>query len=670
MLARRAPRAPPQALLLRPPPRVRHLHTSDTSAAYRVRPTSREGGRAARPASPNAPARRPVAPARDCAPRPQRSLLTAIPACARASSRVVQRPSLQGRTTAELLRSFIVFKLCTVRPLVQNGAALLKLGRAVSATLTDEIVRRSFFAQFCAGVDAASIQPTIDALKARGIGAILDYAAESDVSEGGPAAAATTATAQQPAAPAPVGPEAALDHNLAVSLAAVTTAKGCGGFAAVKVSSLGEPDLLLLLTRLVAAHRAAWAAVHGCGSWLQLAQERAADASTYSASWRGIAAAAAAAGVSPQDVELLRAWVAAASRRASASAGGGGGGSGACTAPDAAPPPPPHTESVSYVAWCEGLLRCAGEADEATQARVLAAVMRLGGGGGGDGVPGWPPLVLPPSSQQSLGRVWARGEALAARAAHEGVSVLLDAEQTYLQGAIDGLALHLMRTANLLPPAEAAVHGAGAAAGAVHGAGAAAVVVYSTYQAYLRDTRWRLGADSAGVAAAGARFGAKLVRGAYLQTERARARERREADPTQPTITATHASYGACADALLSGVAAGDAAAMFATHNEASVTALAARAAALPPHLRARVSFAQLLGMCDHLTESLAAAGLPVAKYVPYGPVHEVMPYLLRRAQENSDLLGGSDGGGAARELQLLWAELARRARASVAAVQ
>ena len=74
--------------------------------------------------------------------------------------------------------------------------------------------------------------------------------------------------------------------------------------------------------------------------------------------------------------------------------------------------------------------------------------------------------------------------------------------------------------------------------------------------------------------------------------------------------------------------------------------------------------------MCDHLTESLAAAGLPVAKYVPYGPVHEVMPYLLRRAQENSDLLGGSDGGGAARELQLLWAELARRARASVAAVQ
>ena len=120
--------------------------------------------------------------------------------------------------------------------------------------------------------------------------------------------------------------------------------------------------------------------------------------------------------------------------------------------------------------------------------------------------------------------------------------------------------------------------------------------------------------------AAGARFGAKLVRGAYLQTERARARERREADPTQPTIVATHAWYrrvrrraAVARRCRRRGRHVRDA-------QRGVRDGVAAGAAALPPHLRARVSLAQLLGMCNHLTESLAAAGLPVASTSPTAP--------------------------------------------------
>ena len=151
--------------------------------------------------------------------------------------------------------------------------------------------------------------------------------------------------------------------------------------------------------------------------------------------------------------------------------------------------------------------------------------------------------------------------------------------------------------------------------------------------------------------------------------------------PSRSLLQATHDSYAACAqDALLSATSAAASAAapdsaappppptfaMFATHHEASCASLAAAVRALPPPLRYRFAFAQLLGMGDHLSAPLAHAGLRVAKYVPYGPLHSVMPYLLRRAQENSDLVGG--GHGAHKEITLLRQEIWRRLQSGGAA--
>ena len=164
-----------------------------------------------------------------------------------------------------------------------------------------------------------------------------------------------------------------------------------------------------------------------------------------------------------------------------------------------------------------------------------------------------------------------------------------------------------------------------------------------------------------------------------MSQERARAQELGYHDPIWPSIDGTHASYAACVEQLLTAAGAQRAAFMVASHNTQSCLSAAARvqggaraegagAEAGPARLRAArcvggVSFGQLLGMSDALTFSLAARGLAAFKYMPYGPVAEVVPYLLRRGEENSDLLTSNVGAEIA-ELQgeLLARVLGRKA--------
>ena len=101
---------------------------------------------------------------------------------------------------------------------------------------------------------------------------------------------------------------------------------------------------------------------------------------------------------------------------------------------------------------------------------------------------------------------------------------------------------------------------------------------------------------------------------------------------------------------------------MVATHNETTVRYVTGLMAARGiPRSGGGVFFGQLLGMCDHVSFSLGRCGYAVYKYVPYGPIHDVLPYLIRRAEENSDMLGG-----AAKERVLLWNELKRRYKAAL----
>lgn len=219
------------------------------------------------------------------------------------------------------------------------------------------------------------------------------------------------------------------------------------------------------------------------------------------------------------------------------------------------------------------------------------------------------------------------------QAAYEaGEPILVDAEESWIQPAIDELVERMMERFNR----ERAI-------------------VYNTIQHYRHDRLDFLRAALAKAEKGNYYLGVKLVRGAYMEKERARAAEKGYPDPIQPDKAASDRDYDNalrfCAEHF------DRVAVCVGTHNEAS-TLLMARLMAergLAKNDR-RVWFAQLLGMSDNISYNMAAAGYNVAKYVPYGPVREVMPYLLRRANENT-----SARGQTGRELGLILAEMRRR---------
>ncbi len=150
-------------------------------------------------------------------------------------------------------------------------------------------------------------------------------------------------------------------------------------------------------------------------------------------------------------------------------------------------------------------------------------------------------------------------------------------------------------------------------------------------------------------------YGVKMVRGAYMEQERARAKEKGYVDPIHANKKATDQCYNEgieyCATytnriSLCAG-----------THNEESAILLMQHMAKLNIAKNdPRIYFAQLLGMSDHISFNLSSNGYNVAKYVPYGPVASVMPYLIRRAEENTSV-----SGQAGRELSLIEEEIQRR---------
>lgn len=219
------------------------------------------------------------------------------------------------------------------------------------------------------------------------------------------------------------------------------------------------------------------------------------------------------------------------------------------------------------------------------------------------------------------------------RACHDaGIKVLVDAEHSWIQDTIDDLAREMMEKYNQTQ-----------------------VIVYNTYQLYRTDKLASLKADFAYAQTQNFYLGAKVVRGAYMEIERERAAEKGYVSPIQPTKQASDDDYNEairfCLDHINRiGLMAG-------THNEESSKLLAEEMVSrgISPK-NEHIFFAQLLGMSDNLSFNLAASGFNVAKYMPYGPVKAVMPYLFRRAQENTSV-----GGQTGRELALIMKEKERR---------
>lgn len=239
---------------------------------------------------------------------------------------------------------------------------------------------------------------------------------------------------------------------------------------------------------------------------------------------------------------------------------------------------------------------------------------------------------LPAEEKEEWHRVRSRMMRICETAAKQNVGVLVDAEETWIQDPVDALTILMMDTFNKTES-----------------------VVYNTIQLYRHDRLAFLKDSYEGAVERGFILGAKLVRGAYMEKERKRAMEMNYPSPIQPDKASSDRDYNEgvkfCMDRL------DKISLIVASHNEQSnlMAVQILQQKGLPMN-HPRVHFSQLYGMSDNITFNLAHAGCRVSKYLPFGPIRDVIPYLMRRAQENTSV-----GGQTSRELALIRKERERR---------
>ncbi|QIE58336.1 proline dehydrogenase [Rasiella rasia] len=219
------------------------------------------------------------------------------------------------------------------------------------------------------------------------------------------------------------------------------------------------------------------------------------------------------------------------------------------------------------------------------------------------------------------------------KVAHDcSISLLIDGEESWIQDAADDLCETMMERYNK-----------------------DTAVVYNTLQCYRWDRLDYLKAIHKRAKAKGYKLGFKVVRGAYMEKENDRAEEMGYASPICQNKQATDDCFNAVTKYILDNL--DDISLFLGTHNEASsylaMEIIAAKGLLIND---SRIWFGQLYGMSDHISYNLAEAGFNVAKYIPFGPVKDVMPYLIRRAEENTSVAGQTS-----RELTLLKREKERR---------
>lgn len=480
------------------------------------------------------------------------------------------KSSFKNKSMGELVRGKIVFSICQVKPLVRNAEELVKVSyRMLGMGLTNLLMRTTFFGHFCAGEDEESIRPTVERLEKSGVGAILDYAAEADVENDQnekPVVHIPTSTT--------IGKvqgrvydyknEELCDMHMETFRKAIQAVKNVSptGFAAIKCTALGNPELLKRASTTLVEIRNLFHKLDPKGTGFVTKDEFLKAFSTK---------------IDGKDVlsyfDVLDG---------------------------------DHDGKIDYIEWTNGL--------HLDQLHLLTQHCTTAG-----------PLfasVLNEEERNLYKRMRERIDSLVLLAQNLGVRLMIDAEHTYFQPAIDNITIDLARRFNR---------------------SGSFPVVFSTYQMYLKDSRQRLLTDMDRAKKGNYKFAAKLVRGAYMVLERQHAIEKGLSDPINENINVTHENYNSAVTEAITRIAKGDdVEIMIASHNQKSVELAldTMRLHNLQPS--AGVYFGQLLGMSDHLTFSLGDRGYKAYKYVPYGKVNEVMPYLIRRAQENADALSGA----------------------------
>ena len=240
--------------------------------------------------------------------------------------------------------------------------------------------------------------------------------------------------------------------------------------------------------------------------------------------------------------------------------------------------------------------------------------------------------VFTDKEQEEWNRIVARFDAVCSLAKEKDVEVLIDGEESWMQEAADQLCEDLMKKYNQEKP-----------------------IVYNTLQAYRWDRFDYLKGIHERAKLKNFKVGLKIVRGAYMEKERDRAQDKEYQSPICVTKKATDENFNACMTYILNNL--DDISLFIGTHNEQSCYLAMDLMQQLGIDKKDNnVWFGQLYGMSDHISFNLAEQGYNVAKYVPFGPVKDVMPYLIRRAEENTSVAGQTS-----RELNLIKQEKKRR---------
>ncbi|MBC7588308.1 MAG: proline dehydrogenase family protein [Chitinophagaceae bacterium] len=221
---------------------------------------------------------------------------------------------------------------------------------------------------------------------------------------------------------------------------------------------------------------------------------------------------------------------------------------------------------------------------------------------------------------------------ICAIAAEKNIGVLVDAEESWIQDPVDRLTMEMMEEFNQKK-----------------------AIVFNTIQLYRHDRMQFLKLSHKIANQKGFILGAKLVRGAYMEKERARASQKGYVSPIQPDKESTDRDYDKAVAYCMGNL--DSISVIIASHNEHSnLLAFDLIEQKNILHNHPHIHFSQLYGMSDNITFNLAKEGCSVSKYLPFGPLRDVVPYLMRRAQENSSMSGQTG-----RELILIKRELERR---------
>lgn len=532
------------------------------------------------------------------------------------------KKSYRSKTTSEVLRAYTVYKMCSYDSLVDNNMKLMKLAqKTIGTTLFTKLMKSTFFGHFVGGEDLPKLMPLLRRLQNFGVKAILDYSVEEDLSEEQAEKIVKEGSVSEMGDEMIDGSlkqyhvmensnldrrknvdsartyfyinEPNCDKNMDIFINCIQGVSAFGsGITAIKLTALGRPQLLLQISEVIMKARTYIIEMSG-GKNHNINQHH-------------------------KTIEEMERYY-----------------------KDKVGDQPDVKDFLKQITSDkEGIINIfpwSGIVDENFQ---LSETFRVP-----DPKTGRMRRFISqisPKEESMFRNMIHRVNTIAQTAKDLGGCVMVDAEQTYFQPAISRLTVEMMRKHNKEK-----------------------VVIMNTYQTYLREAFNEMNADLDQAKRQNFYFGAKIVRGAYIQQERERAKELGYPDPINPTYEATSEMYHKTLIECLQRIRQLKECKvdpkmitiMVASHNEDTIRLAINKMNEIGINPEDNVIlFGQLLGMCDYITFPLGEAGYDVYKYIPYGPVLEVLPYLSRRAFENKGVMQKVQ-----KERALIKAELKRR---------